>query len=614
MELPAVHKRPGPLLLLAGPGTGKTYQLARRLKYLESKGVVPDEITVISFTAAAAANMRDRISDPSYPFHIAPANQPSLMCTMHSLGFKILSEQSADDGPLEVLADDDIRSALIKDAARLLGLSPSLAAECEHCRALGACSGGNEAKCQACVKYMELLAACHAVDYDELVLGACRALRSDAGLLGTYRSRARHLLVDEYQDINQAQFELIRLLSAETPKGLFVVGDDDQSIYSWRGGSPKFIRSFKADFGNDASVEPLMHSYRCNRHVLEAAMAVVKEYDKNRLDKGGMTYEKDDGPVVRVHNVPSDDREADLVVAIAKEALPSRDVLILVPGRRFTPLVVSRLRRARIPFAAPPPGAGDGVVSLSRLAKWLDDPEDSLTLRGCLGSMLDSGAFIPGPRVKSDDKKAAREAGLRSVASLWVSVLEHGMSLWMALQARRDDDEVLKLLYEACQGLVDAPEAAVGDFLALVACELKPWPSKRALLAEMTRIASSSNAMSGLGSPSSVRVMTMQGAKGLEADVVCVLGLEEGILPRAEGTALPEQARLAFVSMTRAKDELHLFHARKRSPGVSYATPYSGTGQKSPARSRFLDVLPTAHSSGTYHPSKTKAQKAAKRN
>jgi len=608
----AVHERPGPLLLLAGPGTGKTYQLARRLKYLESKCVDPDEVTVITFTAAAAANMRDRISDPSYPFHITPANQPSLMCTMHSLGLKILSDQSSDDGPLAVLADDDIRSGLIEDAARLLGLSPSLAAECEQCRDFGACSDGDEGKCEVCAKYLELLAACHAVDYDELVLGACRMLRSDVALLGTYRTRAHHLLVDEYQDINQAQFELIRLLSAGAPEGLFVVGDDDQSIYSWRGGSPKFIRSFESDFGESASVESLTHSYRCNSHVLEAAIAVVKEYDRSRLDKGTLTYEKNDGPVITVHNVPSDEREAEVVVAIAKEALPSKDVLILVPGRRFMPLVVSRLQRAKIPFAAPPPGVGDGVVSLARLAKWLDDPEDSLTLRACLEAMLDCGAFIPGPRVRSDVKKAAREAGLGTVASLWTTVLEQQISLWEALEARRGDDQVLNDLHGACQGLVDAQEAAVGEFLALVARDLRPWPSKRALMTEMARIASSAGAVSGLGSPSSVRVMTMQGAKGLEADVVCVLGLEEGILPRGDDASLPEQARLAFVSMTRAKDDLHLFHARKRSPGVSYATPYKGAGSKTPTRSRFLDVLPAPHLAGQYHAAKARAQKATK--
>jgi len=222
------------------------------------------------------------------------------------------------------------------------------------------------------------------VDHDEQVLLACQILKNNPDVLAKYRALTRHLLVDEYQDINAAQFGLIRLLSDGQRDGLFVVGDDDQSIYSWRGGSPEYIRRFKDDFSPDARVVPLSESFRCHRHVLEGAIAVVEQFDRGRLPKGTFQYKIPDGPRIVIHNAPSDAKEAKLVRRIVQDALPSQDVLVLFPTRLFLRAIAQELRAAQIPFSAPLSLPGTGLPLVSVLGAWLADPSDSLSFRQCL--------------------------------------------------------------------------------------------------------------------------------------------------------------------------------------------------------------------------------------
>lgn len=248
-----LHTKPGPLLFLAGPGTGKTYRLAKRIKYLvETKGVPPEEITVITFTAAAARNMRQRISDAEKPELFLPfKQQPKCIRTMHSLGYGILKEDPNSPGFKEAAVLDSlaVQTILMEDAAQLGGYMRGDAPLAGDCRRCGNCTPCDCAKCKICEQYRNILQACRAIDYDDQILMACKVLRQNPDLLARYRQSCRHLLIDEYQDINAAQFELIKMLCEGQEEGLFVVGDDDQSIYSWRGGSPEFIRRFQRDFG-----------------------------------------------------------------------------------------------------------------------------------------------------------------------------------------------------------------------------------------------------------------------------------------------------------------------------------------------------------------------------
>jgi superfamily I DNA/RNA helicase len=211
------------------------------------------------------------------------------------------------------------------DAAQIAGFIRSSGEETVACRRSGRCKPEDSPKCAICDKYRAILKSCSAVDYDEQILLACRILKEKSGLITKYRALTRHLLIDEYQDINAAQFELISLLSEGQRDGLFVVGDDDQSIYSWRGGSPAFIRNFGEYFGSnaDAKVVELLESFRCHRHILEGAMAVVQKYDSERSSKGQFEYKMGDGPKIQIHNVPSDEKEAEIVRKIIQRVIPS---------------------------------------------------------------------------------------------------------------------------------------------------------------------------------------------------------------------------------------------------------------------------------------------------
>jgi len=222
-----VHKKSGPLLILAGPGTGKTYRLAKRIKYLiEEKDVSPEEITVITFTSAAAKNMRNRISDEAQSeLYIDPSQQPKSIRTMHGLGYLILQDE---DSQLEfdchnVIADLDLQKILYADAAQITGFQRAQAEEARQCRQLGKCKLSEEVKCKICQQYQKLLRACSAIDFNDQILLACQILKDKPGLLLKYQLQCKHLLIDEYQDINAAQFELIRLLSQKHQDGLFVV-------------------------------------------------------------------------------------------------------------------------------------------------------------------------------------------------------------------------------------------------------------------------------------------------------------------------------------------------------------------------------------------------------
>lgn len=610
----SLHSQLGPVLILAGPGTGKTHRIARRIKHLvEDRSVPPDQITVITFTAAAALNMRDKISDETRVELFTPyLAQPRIICTMHSLGYKILRENAERLGlqeSLRVVSDDNLRSILMGDAAQVAGFNRSSGGEAVRCRQSGKCHREESTKCAICDKYRAILKSCSAVDYDEQILLACRMLKDNLDLLAKYRVSGRHLLVDEYQDINAAQFELISLLSESQRDGLFVVGDDDQSIYSWRGGSPAFIRGFREHFGSEAKVEPLLMSFRSHKHILEGAMAIVKKYDKGRLPKGQFEYKPADGPKIKIHNVPSDEKEAQVVRQIIQRVLPSQDVLVLFPQKQYSMAIATELRAHQIPFSAPVNIPGTGLPLIATAALWLDNPADNLSFRRCLEAYLDSPASpIPWGKARKPEKREQREAAFENISHLWNKLISgDSANLWEALQNRTAAHSLLASAHGVFSNLMELYRSGkdLGTFSSCLAHEIAPWRSVPDFLEEVTTWVDYASQQGGAGAIGNVRLMTFQGAKGLEAKVVIVIGLEEGSMPRKEANedqeVLAEQSRLLFVSMTRAVNELHLFHARKRSGAVVLRSIYKEEGPPDIKPSRFLAAIPKEHCDLVYH-------------
>ena len=603
-----IHKIDGPTLLLAGPGTGKTYTLGLRLKYLiDEMEVNPDNITVITFTAEAAKNMRTRISNPDIEALYLPyKKQPTNIRTMHSLGSKIIRaypDKVNLQQPIKLIPGDLEKSILLCDAAQLCGNSRSLGYKVSLCRQYGDCQPVDEPKCRICEQYKNILRKCSSLDYDEQILLAVELLENHTEIRKEYQQYTKHLLVDEYQDINSAQFKLIKLLCSGQEDGLFVVGDDDQSIYSWRGGSPKYIREFKNDFKGDSQVIPLNISYRCHENILHGSLKVVETFDPDRLRKDSFEYKVAEGPKIKIHNAPSDNQEANIVRKIVQSALPSQDVLILVPQRQFAVSVAEELRSNQIGFNIRANVPGVGLPLISRLNDWLNNPNDSVAFRRCLESYMERiDSPVPTKKVRKAEKIEEREEAFSGIAKLWENVLSgEAASLWNSLEQLHDSNELYKSIWEVFSLFLQhfKEKGDIREFSMNVTTSLSPWRGIKSFLGEVTSWVDSIRHSGMEGGSSSVRIMTFQGAKGLEAKVVCILGLEDGIIPR-EDSDISEQSRLLFVSMTRAINELHLFHARVRSSNIMMRNTFAG-GKPSVKPSRFIDVLTTTNSEKVYH-------------
>jgi len=606
-----IHEQTGPILLLAGPGTGKTYRIAQRIKYLcETNSIPRDKITIITFTAAAARNMHERISNSSKPeIYTPPDKQPKLICTMHSLGFKIISENADDLGyndSIQVLNSDSTRNTLIEDAAQLSGFKRKEAQNTILCRQYGRCEPANEPKCVICNKYRQIVKACSSIDYDDQILLANEILKTKQEVLSEFKNKCTHLLIDEYQDINAGQFELIKLLTEGQENGLFAVGDDDQSIYSWRGGTPKYIRRFKHYFGEKAQIIPLLKSYRCPKFILESALAIVEAYDKNRLEKGDFEYENKIDGKVNIHNVASDKKEALSVLSIIKKSLPSKKVLVLMPGRRFGSILINTLKNSNINFCAPLNIPGGGFPIIKILAAWIHDTNDNISFRQIISKLIDNRDFgVPSSKSRNKEPLEKREEALNLISALWDDVLDNKVkNLWSSLERNNKRDELLEKLYKSLMTILKTYELQdnTQDFVITILKSLRLWKNNKEFLDEVDAWIDLTNYLSSQTTESGVEIMTLQGAKGLEEDVVCLIGMENGVLPRNNDDMdnITEESRLMLVSMTRAIEELHIFHARKRSGSLMFSKTFSA-GKATFKRSIFIDTIPIEYVDAQYH-------------
>jgi DNA helicase-2/ATP-dependent DNA helicase PcrA len=592
---------PGPILVLSSPGTGKTHALARRVKYLvEDRKVNPDEITVITFTNEASTNMRNRLNDrEKNDVYLSPENQPKFICTMHSLGQRIISENLSKANLKEdfrVSSSISFNRVLMGDSAQIIDLERSLAPRTEKCRQQGKCELQNqEDKCKICRKYRELLNANNALDYDDQIMIACKILKENQGIIDAYKVKARYLLVDEYQDINHSQFELIKLLAGGQESGLFCVGDDDQSIYSFRGGSPFYIMNFGDHFPN-AKVKQLSVCWRCCSEIFTGAFRMIEQLNSDRKPKSIPEF-KNEGGSILFFNVPSQEREAHEIAKIIRVASPSKEVLILIPHQGFAEPIKKKLRKWRINFQSKFDTDESGINVLDTLRNWVENKKDNFALRQCMQSIIDSGNFeIPSSRVKKIEKKQRREVILKDVSKCWNRVINDHISYYDSVKEAAKINEVIEQIVEALDSIDNLTDVNIGDFMKSVGDLLRPWPSPHMFLAETSKILAEIKSQD-IGGSGMVRILTMQRAKGLEADVVIIVGLDKAMFPRDGLSEIGKQeaARLFYVSMTRAKAELYLFHARKREASISYIVPPPGESYSLLYPSPFIDFIPKSN-------------------
>jgi len=581
-------------LVLAGPGAGKTHLLADRIKRLLGNGTDKGIITVLTFGKDANQHMRNKLTEPS-SFNI-PFKELPHISTMHSLGLEIVKEKPRDVNllkiNLETQEDENVKRLMYRDAALILGYTEDDGKEALKCKQYGDCKkNSDEKKCQICEKYWEIMSKCNYVDFDDQILFACNILEKNPTILKKYQSRARHLLIDEYQDINAAQFRLIELLSRESRNGLFVVGDDAQSIYGFRGGNPKFILRFGKDFPG-SETPPLAYSWRCHEKIMCDAIKVLKKYYTDWTGEQKLEYKVPSGEEPQILQLPSDKAEAKRVAIIARQFIQEKNsILILVPKKEFFPLITQELSKRGIVYSCPISFLPERVEIAKLFIDWATIPSDSFKTRLVIEELINKGiAHVPG--VKKDRRTTPETIKKRiieetEIAKLWEHV-DKKSDLFSAIKNLKEPN---KTLIKIRDGLLNLSELFInfkkekcGEFIKQLSVVSGIWCNPSELMDDIIKITKLLNPQSttGLGW---VQLNTMKKAKGLEADIVIMVGLEDDIVPNPRGDPV-EESRLFYVSMTRAKEKLFLLHTFKRPRNISY-----GDVLMDKPRSRFLDII-----------------------
>jgi len=586
-----------PTLVLAGPGAGKTYLLADRIKRLLDKRTDKGTITVLTFGKDANQHMKDELIDPEGDFHIKFDELPSQISTMHSLALKIVKEKPRDvklrKTDLQVQHNEDVKQLMFRDAALILGLTEDDGKEARECKQCGDCKESpQENKCNICRKYWEIMSKCNYIDFDDLILFGCQILEKNPDILAKYQSGARHLLVDEYQDINAAQFRLIQLLSKQSQTGLFVVGDDAQSIYGFRGGDPQFILRFDKDFPG-AETPSLAHSRRCQKKIMDEATKVLETYYTEWTGKHELEFHVPIGEEPYIWQLPSNVSEAEMVAKAARYFINRKKaVLILAPKKEFFPLIIEKLCEYDVPHECPVTFLPERIRIAKRFIDWVANPNDSFLTRLVVECLINTGiAHVPGvdkngrSTQKTVDKRIAEEA---VIAKLWESVNKSN-DLFSVIENVNAPNRTLLKIRDGLKSLMASFSNITGDNRGEFAKQLSVvtgiWCDPSKLVEDISSVVKllDSERPSGAGS---VLLKTMRKAKGLEANVVFMIGLEDDLIPNPRSNDIGEEARLFYVSMTRAKEKLYLFHAFKRPRGISH-----GQGLMDKARSIFLDAI-----------------------
>lgn len=585
-----------PTLVLAGPGAGKTYLLADRIKRLLDSGVSKDTITVLTFGKDASRHMREELINPKGDFMIPSGNLPNIS-TMHALGLSIVQEKPGSANlrkkDLRVQNNEDIKRLIFRDAALILGYTEEQSHAATRCKACDDCAESpGEGYCEICAKYREIMSKCNYIDFDDQIHFACDILEKYPDILYKYQTQAEHLLVDEYQDINSAQFRLIKLLSGRRPEGLFAVGDDAQSIYAFRGGDPKFILRFNDDYIG-AEVVPLPHSRRCPENIMEDSFKVLEKFYSLWTGKPELEYHKGKGEAAFLYQLSSDNFEAKVTAAIAQEAVQEKKtVLILAPKKEFFPLLLKELTRNQVPHNCSIDLLPDGIATAKRFVDWVQNPDDTFLTRLVVEDLVTGGvANIPGAKKDGRSKQSTIENRIieeTKIAILW-DYVDRNNNLYAVIKTYGNGNKTLETIKEALVGFEQSynefQKEKRGEFAKQLAVMSGIWIDPSNLAEDIVEVVKLIQAEQPFGS-TSAQLLTMRKAKGLEAQIVIIVGLEDDIIPNPRSDNIEEEARLLYVSMTRAKEKLYLFHAFKRPRNISYGPELSPK-----TRSRFLDTF-----------------------
>lgn len=619
----AVSHPGGPLLVLAGAGSGKTRVITHRIAWLiRERGEAPGGIVAVTFTNKAAGEMRERTERL-----LGGSLAGAWIGTFHALCLRLLRRHGDRVGLREGfnVYDTDDQLAVVRRILKDDGVDDSAGSArvflsrisraknaMETPEELAARSWSPDAKLHAAVyaRYVEALRNANAADFDDLLLKALAMLRDEANedLRLDYASRCRHLLVDEYQDTNRPQYLLVRALSS-VHHAVFVVGDEDQSIYRFRGAEIRNILDFERDHPG-ARVIKLEQNYRSTRTILGAAGAVIAN-NRNRKGKTLWT-ENREGNRIALFRAPDDRAEAAWIAGRVRELMPGREpehFAVLYRTNAQSRQMEEIFRRERIPYTLV--GAvgfyeRKEVKDLLAYLKLASNPADDVAFRRIVNVPprgIGTGTLDVVEGLAARERLTLLEATRRVVAeglipSRAARMVQDFLALadeWIARAAEEPAAVVLDAILEKTGYEAWLEKANPGEGIdrsenvrALVsaAVEFEREDDSPGIRAFLDRSALVSDA-DEVGIRPGVTLMTVHNAKGLEFPVVFIAGLEEGLFPHARasdgGDDLEEERRLCYVAMTRARERLLLSHAASRlQQGIPKSNPPS----------RFLREIP----------------------
>ena len=588
-QLDAVKTTDGPLLVLAGAGSGKTKVLTTRIAYLIESGVEPYNILAITFTNKAAKEMKERV------FKLVGEVKDIQISTFHSFGLYIIKRHYNLLGYERnfTILDGDDSLVLVKNIVKEMGLNTDdynpkairnkisgakneLVYPEEYEKYAG--TDFEEIVCKVYKKYEERLKNNNSVDFDDLLILPIKLFSVYKDILKMYQERFKYILVDEYQDTNRVQYILVNMLAARY-KNICVVGDNDQAIYSWRGSDYRNILNFEKDYPELKSVM-LEENYRSTGNILKAANEVIKN-NKIRKDKNLWT-KHEEGSKIRYHRASDEKDEASYVVKEIKNLLYDgvrrEDIAVLYRTNAQSRNIEEAMLRENIPYKVigsfyfynrkeikdlisylkliynknddislvriinvPKRGVGDKTIS--------NLSDKSFKLNKCIYDVIETGKEQEFKKIIEELKENSKDATLTELVDLILDKTgirkELESEKTVDAEIRLSNLEEFKSITRTYEENSDSP--TLEEFLEEIS-----------LVADMNEHKNETNV---------VTLMTVHAAKGLEFDYVFVIGMEEGLFPHLnsmETEDLEEERRLCYVAITRAKKKLWLINAKSR--------------------------------------------------
>ena len=603
-----VHDK-GPMLVLAGAGSGKTKVLTSRIANLIDSGVSPANILAITFTNKAAREMKERVkkiigNDANY----------IQISTFHSLGLKIIKENYEFLGFEKnfIILDSDDTLTIVKKLMKDLNMNPKFYNAREIRNKISSAKneliGPNEfSKIEFDYKivslykqYCEKLKKGNSVDFDDLLLLPIKLFKASINILNSYQERYKYILIDEYQDTNEAQYVFSKMLASKY-KNIFVVGDNDQAIYAFRGANFKNILNFEKDYP-DCKIILLEENYRSTQTILNAANSVIK-HNKQRKDKN-LWSNNEIGDKVKYIKTDDEKAEGEFVTKEIKKLINEKnisydDIAILYRTNAQSRSIEEAMLKANIPYKI----IGSfyfynrkEIKDLLCYLRLINNPHDDTSLTrvinvpkrgigdktvGNITAIADAENISMFDAIRSGKELTFKETILSlqescknlSLTEMVDEILDKSGIRDELLKEKNLENEIRLENLEEFKSITKNYENEYGEI------SLDDFLNEISLVSDVTEHTDGNNKVS---------LMTVHAVKGLEFDYVFIIGMEEGIFPHYnsinEGTneAIEEERRLCYVAITRAKKDLWIINCKKR-------LLYGQTNSNPP--SRFIDEI-----------------------